>query len=1070
MARRNLHSLRHWKLVVAAVLLPGGSALAQTSQWIGGNSADWNTAGHWSPSGIPGANDTVNVISAAGVTQTITYDYTGTAVTLDALTVDLTGGSGVASETINMSANNLTTDGENIGNSGSGSNGSGTFNQSGGVNTILSTGTLYLGSNPTDTGSYNLSSGLLSASGANELVGDNGTGIFTQTGGTNTNTSGSLFIAFLGGSTGTYTLSNNNSSLSTGQEIVGDLGAGIFNQSGGSNSSSSLAIGFEPGGTGTYTLSNTGSISTGGEIVGSTGTGILNQTGGTNTVTNDGELDIGFSYSNSTSIYSLSGGTLTVNGNTYVGGGSVLSAIPGSGSLTLTNTGQMSVTGSFNLINGSVSAASEFVGGGSAANARIVVGPGGVGAFNQSGGTNTVSNDLVLGDTSGSTATYTLSGTSSSLSVAGNERIGLIGTGNFFQSGGTNTVSGNVGVGFDPGAKGSYTLTGGTFNATGDVNIGGQDSGPGGTGILTVNSSAVLTTGGTLTIYDTPGTLVNLAGGTIAAGALDFNGTPSLFSWTTGQLNVNSNVTWDSAAAGTSTSDAFGRSLTLSSGQILDVNGNETLGGTGPFTLTLNSGSTNTVGGTLTIANTPGTSLNLSGGTIDAAALKVAGGALFRGDQSGLLTVTGPATLSGTITLDGETSLYAGTISIPSGGLLALNNASGSAATISISSGGQVQMNNSTTSILQGNVSNAGLILGAGQINGQLTNTSTGELNVNSGQSLTVTGAGNTNSGLIALGGGILEFTQGLTNSAGSIEGTGELRVTGGLTNNTTLALAGPSSVFGATTNAGAGLIQLSGSSANVFFSPVSNAGTLTIISGASGVFYGAYTGAGSINNNGNAYFNATSIAGKITGSGNLTLGQAGSPVGFSLSSGGITDSQSGLTINLGSTLDLTNNVLAINYGSAPDPAATIRSEIISGYNNGAWNGTGILSSTAAANSAYAVGYADGSVDVGTQAAPGQVLLEFTLIGDTNLDKTVNLTDLLNLLNSYGQTAKDWSEGDFNYDGTVNLTDLLALLNNYGQSATLASFNSSQVVPEPASMSLISLVVCSLLMRRGRRY
>jgi hypothetical protein len=55
--------------------------------------------------------------------------------------------------------------------------------------------------------------------------------------------------------------------------------------------------------------------------------------------------------------------------------------------------------------------------------------------------------------------------------------------------------------------------------------------------------------------------------------------------------------------------------------------------------------------------------------------------------------------------------------------------------------------------------------------------------------------------------------------------------------------------------------------------------------------------------------------------------------------------------------------------------------------------------------------------------------------GDTNFDGIVNLTDLLTLLNNYGQTGRSWTQGDFNFDGTVNLTDLLALLNDYGASA-----------------------------------
>lgn len=148
------------------------------------------------------------------------------------------------------------------------------------------------------------------------------------------------------------------------------------------------------------------------------------------------------------------------------------------------------------------------------------------------------------------------------------------------------------------------------------------------------------------------------------------------------------------------------------------------------------------------------------------------------------------------------------------------------------------------------------------------------------------------------------------------------------------------------------------------------------------------------------------------------------------LSSLSATDGQ----VNLG------DNSATVNYGVGnPSPISAIKADIISGYNNGSWNGTGIASSAAATNSAYALGYADGSTDSGTAANAGQVLIKYTLVGDANLDGAVNLTDLLALLNNYGQSDRDWAQGDFNYDGTVNLTDLLALLNNYGQSSSVAS-------------------------------
>ena len=85
-----------------------------------------------------------------------------------------------------------------------------------------------------------------------------------------------------------------------------------------------------------------------------------------------------------------------------------------------------------------------------------------------------------------------------------------------------------------------------------------------------------------------------------------------------------------------------------------------------------------------------------------------------------------------------------------------------------------------------------------------------------------------------------------------------------------------------------------------------------------------------------------------------------------------------------------------MNYTLGSDPAATIRGYLTTGYGNDTWTGTGIVSSAAAANPGrYAVGYADGSVDQGTTAGPNQVLVEYTLAGDANLDGTVNFADLL---------------------------------------------------------------------------
>lgn len=180
-----------------------------------------------------------------------------------------------------------------------------------------------------------------------------------------------------------------------------------------------------------------------------------------------------------------------------------------------------------------------------------------------------------------------------------------------------------------------------------------------------------------------------------------------------------------------------------------------------------------------------------------------------------------------------------------------------------------------------------------------------------------------------------------------------------------------------------------------------------------------------------------------ISGIGTVTVGTGSIPATLQLANGGDASTQSLVTLDPGSTLDLGTNSLFINYGAGnTSPLPAIQADLKSGYNQGKWNGLGIISTSAAANPAYAIGYADGSTDVGTPAERGQILLQYALVGDTNLDGTVNLTDFLNLLNNYGQTGRDWSEGSFDYGGTVGLTDLLEMLNNYGESVHSALLTS----------------------------
>ena len=262
----------------------------------------------------------------------------------------------------------------------------------GGTATIILPGaqcnSLCLGSS-NSSGTIQMPGGSLSNAAA-EYVGYQGTGMFIQTGGTNTVGGSGLYLGFGSGSHGTYNLSGSGLSPPDGLRNRGLSGHRAFrpirwDQRRGQSLPQQQQHLYP------QQLRSTSAYN---EYLGwFSGAGTIIQSGGTNTVS--GQIDVGY-YAGGVATYSQSGGFNMVSGQLYLG-----SAASSSGTYNLSGAG-------------SLSAVTEYVGSASP------------GTFSQSGGTNSTG-FLYLGQNAGISGSYLLSG--SGVLSTNFEYLGSSGTG-----------------------------------------------------------------------------------------------------------------------------------------------------------------------------------------------------------------------------------------------------------------------------------------------------------------------------------------------------------------------------------------------------------------------------------------------------------------------------------------------------------------------------------------------------------------------------------------------------------------------------------------------------------------
>jgi hypothetical protein len=685
-------------------------------------------------------------------------------------------------------------------------------------------------------------------------------------------------------------------------------------------------------------------------------------------------------------------------------------------------------------------------------NGDEIVGHIGTGFFNQSGGTNTVNgeNGLFLGFNSGSTGTYSLSG-SGTLAANNNEQVGFSGVGNFNQSGGINTINSSYALilGGNSGATGTYVLSGsGTLTGAANEYVGNNGIGSfnqtGGTN--TTNELDVGYNVGAIGTYRLSGS------GTLSNPGYQYVGYfgTGTFIQTGGTNTVNHDL--DVGARG----GASG-SYTLSGTGTLNVTGSEyaTYSGTGTF---VQSGGVNTIGSLLGIGfNGDGNgAFTLSAGTLSVGANEiVAYNGIGSFNQSGGVNATAEldvgynAGSTGSFTLSGGTLTNTGYQYAGFFGTGSITQTGGSnTVSFDLDVGGRDGASGSYSLGGTGSLT----VMGSEYVTYSGTGTFLQTGGVNNVSSNLGIGFNNDANGAFSLSAGTL--TVGGTEYVGN-NGIGSFNQSGG-------------------SNASAGEVDIAAGGGSIGTYLLSG-GTLT----APNVYVG-----GSSSGSGGAGVLTVSSAGQLSVGGNLTVYNNGR-----VNINGGSSSVGGLSLSGNGVLNM-NASLAIYFGSpGNDPITTIVTYLQNGYSGGTWTGTsGIISTNAAASTSplLSVGYADGNTDSGTPATANQLVVKFTLAGDANLDGTVNFNDLDVVGRRLSTSGNDWANGNFNYDpnGAVNFNDLDIIgqnlnktINGSGESlggtilplGQAVGVANTIVTPEPGCLALATIAATSLLARRRRR-
>ena len=483
------------------------------------------------------------------------------------------------------------------------------------------------------------------------------------------------------------------------------------------------------------------------------------------------------------------------------------------------------------------------------------------------------------------------------------------------------------------------------------------------------------------------------------------------------------------------------------------------------------TGGTNTTGFLQLGARNPATFAGVGNYTLSGNGTLLTQGESFGDGGSGTFTQTGGVhTVSGTLTVGDVNGFGNGTYSLSGNASLStLNETVANSASGTFNQSGGSNTISGTLSIGDGAGAQNGI--GYYALSGNATLSALNEFVGDAFGTGNFTQSGGNNSifGSLVMGNAAFFFTGTYTLSSGNLSVYGNETLGSSGVGNFTQS-GGVHTIAGSLTlaaNAGSsGLFQLQNGSLATSSTVINSAGNFTQSGGTASL--GPISGAGALTISGGS---ATAQSLLLS---SLSLSNTGSlqilPNGSNTTTSKIsTLTLAGSTSNWTGSLDLTNNKLIL------EPTVATKSAALANLQNQSATDA-IVSSTLPAN--YALAVLDNAVTNFTTFGSlpvdaNSLLLSPELLGDTNADGKVDLTDLSAVLNNFGQSTPNWTDGNFDNQPTIDLTDLSAVLNNFGltnPSAFSLQTSAFSIAPEPTTLTLLlTLPVWSSAFRRHRR-